>query len=264
VEDNREHGTHLDKLEGVAMTGKPENPVHIIEGRASPSYIIDGSTLAVVDVCFPSDAERIIEYVRGEMGRRPQDIGLIMLTHSHLDHVNGVDRLIGLTGAELAAHVNAGKYLRGERAIKLARWRKGLEYACFMIKNGLPRPSIGDAFSMPWSGVPGIKRGIRARLTYRLKDGDSLPGCPDWKVVHTPGHTDDSCCLYNARYRTLISGDTLVNLDGKLALNPLLRLDDPAMKESLDRLQELDIYLVYPGWGRPLSGSEIVRKIKSE
>jgi hydroxyacylglutathione hydrolase len=250
--------------EKKAVASKKESPVHAIKGRASPSYIIDGKGLAVVDVCFPSDAERILDYVEEEMERDIKDIKLIVLTHSHLDHVNGVDSLKDATGAELAAYINARKYLAGKKATRCASWDKLMEFAGFMIKNGLPRPSLKDTFSMRWSGIPGIKRGIRSGLNHRLKDGENLPGHANWKVVYTPGHTDDSICLYNADHRMLISGDTLINSDGKLILNPLLRLDDRAMKESLEKLKQLDIDTVYPGWGEPLHRKNIVKKIKEE
>lgn len=246
------------------MREKKESPVHFVKGRVSPSYIIDGKGLAVVDVCFPSDAAKILKYVNEEMGRESGDIKLIVLTHSHLDHVNGVDNLKDATGAQLAAYINARKYLAGKKAIKCAPWDKLMEFAGFMIKNGLPRPSLKDAFSMRWSGIPGIKRSIRSELNHRLKDGESLPGHADWKVVYTPGHTDDSICLYNSGQRMLISGDTLINREDKLILNPLLRLDDRAVKESLEKLKLLDIDTVYPGWGEPLHRKNIVKRIKAE
>ena len=138
------------------------------------------------------------------------------------------------------------------------------EFAKFMIKNRLPRPSFKDTFTMRWSGIPGIKRGIRSGIDHRLKDGESLPGHPDWKVVYTPGHTDDSICLHNARHRMLISGDTLINSEGKLVLNPLQRLDERAMKESLEKLKQLEIDTVYPGWGEPLHGKNILKKVRAE
>jgi hydroxyacylglutathione hydrolase len=248
----------------TSMADKKDSPVHVVKGRASPSYIIDGKGLTVVDVCFPSDAERILDYVEEEMERDIKDIKLIVLTHSHLDHVNGVDSLKDATGAELAAYINARKYLAGKKATRCASWDKLMEFAGFMIKNGLPRPSLKDTFSMRWSGIPGIKRGIRSGLNHRLKDGENLPGHANWKVVYTPGHTDDSICLYNADHRMLISGDTLINSDGKLILNPLLRLDERAIKESLEKLKQLDIDTVYPGWGEPLHRKDIVKKLKAE
>lgn len=88
------------------MTVNPiqDSNINIISGRASPSYIIDGDSIAVVDVCFPSDAKTILTFVRNTLGRDVEDIKLIVLTHSHLDHVNGVDYLMNITHASLGLH----------------------------------------------------------------------------------------------------------------------------------------------------------------
>jgi glyoxylase-like metal-dependent hydrolase (beta-lactamase superfamily II) len=43
-----------------------------------------------------------------------------------------------------------------------------------------------------------------------LNDGDILHvGSSSWKVIHTPGHSPGSVCLYNAKEGFLLSGDTL-------------------------------------------------------
>ncbi|UCB43874.1 MAG: MBL fold metallo-hydrolase [Dehalococcoidales bacterium] len=132
--------------------------INIISGRASPSYVIDGDSIAVVDVCFPSDAKTILTFVRNTLGRDVEDIKLIVLTHSHLDHVNGADYLIDRTHASLAVHINAQPYLTGKRAIPLAKWHELIEFTGFMVTHSFPRPSIVDVFSMPWFGMPGIRK----------------------------------------------------------------------------------------------------------
>jgi len=235
--------------------------INVVAGRATPSYIIDGEALTVIDVCFPSDAKNIIDYVRNRMHRPIDDIKLVVLTHSHIDHVNGADYLIKKTGSKLAAHAGAERYLRGKKAIKLAGIGQLFRFISFMIKNGLPRPSLRDTFTMPWAGIPGIRKGIGSRVDYRLKDGDTLPGCPGWLVYHTPGHTDDSICLYNSEMKALISGDFLVNLKDRLCLAPLLRLDEAATRKSFQKLKRLEVSRVYPGWGRPVRGEALLDKV---
>jgi len=114
---------------------------------------------------------------------------------------------------------------------------------------------------MPWAGIPGIKKGIRSRVTHRLVDGQSLPGHPEWEVIHTPGHTDDSICLYSSKHTSLISGDTIINLRGRLTLNPLLKLDSRALLESLKKLEQLEVDKIYPGWGDPVFGKDILGRV---
>lgn len=245
--------------EAVTMQLVPCSNINIISGRASPSYmIINGESIVVVDVCFPSDAKAVLTFVHHTLGRDVNDIELIVITHSHLDHINGVDYLSDKTNAELAAHSNAEKRLTGKEAVMSAGRRRSIEFVRFMIKHNLPRPSVSDAFSMPWAGVPGLKRGIRSRVSHWLTDGEDLPGHSEWKVIHTPGHTDDSICLYSPKQKALISGDTIINLQGQLVLNPILRLDSEAIIKSLNKLKQLEVDVVYPGWGPPVSGESVL------
>jgi len=249
-----------------AMTVNPpqHSNINMVPGRASPSYIIDGESIAVVDVCFPSDAKTILTFVRSTLGRDVEDIKLIVLTHSHIDHVNGVDYLVDKTHAALVVHANAEKYLTGERSTPMPSWHDRIEFLRFFSKHSFPRPSISDVFSMPWAGVPGIKKGIRSRVSHWLVDGEDLPGHPEWKVIHTPGHTDDSICLYSSQHKSLISGDTILNLQGQLALSPLVRLDSEALAESLKRLKRLQVDKIYPGWGPPVFVENILDRISTD
>jgi glyoxylase-like metal-dependent hydrolase (beta-lactamase superfamily II) len=235
--------------------------INAISGRASPSYVINGESIIVVDVCFPSDAKTILTFVHSTLRRDVKDIKYIVLTHSHIDHINGVDYLANKTQATIVAHEKAQKYLTGGRAIPLARFYKLWEFLCFLRKYSFPRPSLTDIFTMPWSGIPKIKKGIHSKNNQCLLDGDSLPDHPEWKVIHTPGHTDDSICLYSAEYKSLITGDTVVNMQGQLVLNPLLKLDNEALTESFNKLKQLEVDNIYPGWGSPVFGKDLISRI---
>ena len=237
------------------------NNVNIISGRASPSYVINGESILVVDVCFPSDARTILTFVGSTLGRDAKDVKYIVLTHSHIDHVNGVAYLVKKTQATVVAHETAKKYLTGERAIPLAKPHKLWEFFGFLRRNSFPRPSLTDIFIMPWSGIPMIKKGIHSRNNQWLGDGDSIPGHPEWKVIHTPGHTDDSICLYDSEHKSLITGDTVLNLQGQLVLNPLLKLDNVALNESFNKLKQLEVDNIYPGWGSPVFGKDLINRI---
>ncbi len=86
----------------------------------------------------------------------------------------------------------------------------------------------------------------------KLKDGDEVLG---FKVLHTPGHTQGSICLFDQKNKILISGDTLF-ADG------VGRIDLPGgsdidMEKSLERLASLKIDKILPGHGEPvLKGGE--------
>jgi len=70
-----------------------------------------------------------------------------------------------------------------------------------------------------------------------LNEGDQLAvGDLTFDVLHTPGHTEGSVCLYEERHRLLLSGDVL--FAGSYGRTDLPGGDDAAMVSSLRRLAE--------------------------
>ena len=83
-----------------------------------------------------------------------------------------------------------------------------------------------------------------------LRDGDRLRcGDRDFRVIHSPGHSSDSVCLYCEEERVLFSGDTplLVRTVGGAYSASFVRV--------LELLARLNIDRVYPGHGAPMSGA---------
>lgn len=94
-----------------------------------------------------------------------------------------------------------------------------------------------------------------AGLDYHLYDGQHLK-CGDrfFEVIHTPGHTTDSVCLYCTEERVLFSGDTPLRIMSE---------DQTYAKEfvqCLVRLGGLSIETVYPGHGDSYGdGTAVIR-----
>jgi len=80
-----------------------------------------------------------------------------------------------------------------------------------------------------------------------LRDGDRLRmGDEDFEVIHTPGHSSDSICLYNRAEGVLFAGDT-----------PLLITSAGTYEDSflsaLEKLCARDVRRIYFGHGAPLT-----------
>ena len=237
--------------------------IHVMKGQAGPIYLIDNADgIIVIDVGFPSDAKAIIRYVEDDLNRDVNNIKLIILTHAHFDHVNGVDYLTKRTNACVAAHVNSKKYLIGIKAIPVTSLSSNIGFLAFLVKNKFPRPSVSDIFIMPWSGIPGLRKGIKSEVKSWLEDGKAIPGFPGWEVIHTPGHTDDSMCLYNFKEKILFSGDTLINDKGVLKLNQLLLWNKAALKNSFKKLLQFPVDCLFPGWGLPVIGDNVLKDVQ--
>jgi glyoxylase-like metal-dependent hydrolase (beta-lactamase superfamily II) len=80
----------------------------------------------------------------------------------------------------------------------------------------------------------------------KLKDGQMIRvGDQDFEVIHTPGHSSDSICLYCAEQEILFSGDTplRVRTGGGGYPNEFV--------EALKRLTQKKIKTIYPGHDLP-------------
>jgi len=86
----------------------------------------------------------------------------------------------------------------------------------------------------------GTSRSLRDNQLLRMGDRD-------FKVIHTPGHSNDSVCLYCAEEGVLFSGDTPLHImtTGGTYI--------PEYVEALARLAALEISVIYPGHGSPVT-----------
>ena len=101
----------------------------------------------------------------------------IVITHAHIDHVGGAAKLRAATGAPVYMNVNDEPL-----------------YDSLDVQAG-------------WLGMPAPER---TAIDCALRDGDSVSlGGSRFHVLHTPGHTPGSLCLWLPSAQKLIAGDTL-------------------------------------------------------
>jgi len=80
-----------------------------------------------------------------------------------------------------------------------------------------------------------------------LGDGSIIKcGDQEFCVLHTPGHTEDSICLYSSATGVLFSGDTSLNIISPSSSYPRSYLT------SIERISQLDVKAIYPGHGKPI------------
>ncbi len=150
---------------------------------------------------------------------RALTLDLILATHQHFDHVAEAGPLAAATGAPIAAH-------RLEAEI--------------MGQGARPRIFPGPEISP-------------APVSRELSEGDTivLDGLV-LQVLHTPGHTPGSICLYSPQEALLISGDTL--FAGGYGRYDLPGGDPRLLRDSLRRLGALPAATrVLPGHGAATS-----------
>ncbi|MDY6906952.1 MAG: MBL fold metallo-hydrolase [Chloroflexota bacterium] len=191
-------------------------------------FLIVEEELALIDAATRGSSGHIVESIE-RLGRSPSELTLICLTHYHSDHVGAAAELKGLTGAKVAAHRADVPFINGEAPF-------------FKEARGLKRALL---FPPPPVEVDVV-----------LEDGDELRPLGGLAVVHTPGHTPGSICLYSPSRRIVFVGDALNNWGGRLS--PPMRLVSRDMAEarrSAQRLAELDFDTMCFGHGRTVTGN---------
>jgi len=86
-----------------------------------------------------------------------------------------------------------------------------------------------------------------------ITDGQLLPILGGLRVVHTPGHTPGSVCLYAERHKLLFVGDMLQVIRRRVTYASSVFSEDlPLARASVARIAELDVETIvfshYPPW----------------
>ncbi len=138
----------------------------------------------------------------------------IVNTHYHFDHIGGNGYF---TAAQIAIH----------------------EADAPILEQGDAETAVAEFFGGNMH---------KMKVARKLKDGDVVKmGVREFQVVHTPGHTPGSICLFDKKEKLLISGDTVF-------ANAVGRTDLPGgdfeqLKASLEKLKKLGVEKIYPGHG---------------
>jgi len=198
---------------------------------ANAYLLVDDGDLTLVDTGFFGRADRILEQVE-ELGYSPSDISRIIITHHHADHVGSLAELKRVTQAEVIAYPADAPYIDGR-----------------LPQPGPARPQwlskLMTRFSWLWSTEP-------VAVDMLVNDGDELPILGGIKILHTPGHTPGSICLYLQSKDVLIAGDLLANRFGLRLPSRGFTVDTVQETQSIKRVAGLDFDIICFGHGSPI------------
>lgn len=220
----------------------------------------DGGAL-VVDPGLPSNAVDALDHVLALYGG--DGVSAVACTHGHVDHVAGVPAMAEATGIGYLLPAMCERYLARQHAPGRPEPRDLAKIAPVMASQPLDLRPLVEL--RPFVSTAGhIANGMVMPLPPAgfLADGDRITGASEWEVLATPGHTDDSTCLYHRETATLLSGDSVLTHDGRAWFNPE-HLSTSASQDTEERLRSLPVEHLLPGHGLALSGDDLLGRARS-
>jgi glyoxylase-like metal-dependent hydrolase (beta-lactamase superfamily II) len=182
----------------------------VLPGRAAHAYLFLGTRVALVD-CGSEESQRDLLAALRQLEIKRDRISLVVLTHEHAGHAGGS---AAFPNALLVAH-----------SLAAAKLRHGEE--------------------------PLTKLRVARAPDIELSDGGAIRiGGFSFDVLHMPGHTSGSICLYERSRALIVTGDTVL-ARGTLSVVTQNGSSGEHL-ESLERLASLRARLLLPGHG-PLS-----------
>ncbi len=186
------------------------------------TYLIDGPTRILIDPGHVQFFNHVEKGLAG-IGLTPDDVGLVVCTHCHPDHLEAA-RLFADKAALVAFHQ--------------AEWTLIQSMDPLMTSFGVrPEDYQPDFF---------------------LQEGDLSVNGVDLQVIHVPGHSPGSVALYWPARKALFTGDVVFK-EG-LGRTDLPGGDGKQLKESIRRLAGIDAEWVLPGHGETVSGAGAVTR----
>ena len=185
------------------------------------TYLIRGEVTVLID---PGHSRHISHLFRQmeQDGISREGIDLIIVTHSHPDHFEGLEAF-------------------QERPIKIAMHQ---EEARYLKENG---KLLFEMMGKPLREF---------RVDFYLKEGKLDLGKSTFDIYQTPGHSPGSLSIYWPERKVLFTGDLVFN--GGIGRTDFPGGDSKAIKDSIERMSRLDTELLLPGHGEMVAGKERV------
>ena len=205
--------------------------VHQVRMLGADAFLLVEEHLTVIDAGMVGSRLMLERYLR-RMGRDLGDLTRIICTHGHPDHIGGVRELVGdRDDVEVLIHP-------ADLAGLQRPWRDALDRAEPIAER---RGRI----------IQFLTRTPAAATT--VDDDAVVPVLGGLRVVHTPGHTPGSICLYLERERIVFTGDVLQVIRGRLTYaHSFFSHDHAGARLSVERLAALDVETIalshYPPW----------------
>lgn len=192
------------------------------------TYLITGKQICLIDNGVVSSEDVIFDYM-AKIGLKPDDIYLMILTHSHPDHIGSAKSIKEKSGCKVAAH--SGEISWIENVDLQAKER--------------PVPNFHSL----------VEGSVKVDEVIEDKDILDLGNNISLKIIHTPGHSQGSISLLIEEEGVLLTGD-VIPIKGDLPIYD----DSKESIGSIEKLREIEgIEILLSAWDEPQEGNEVYR-----
>jgi glyoxylase-like metal-dependent hydrolase (beta-lactamase superfamily II) len=220
-------------------------------------FVRSGPHWALIDAGWQGDGARIAaaaSTLRGPAGPP----AVIVLTHAHPDHAGAARQLAGAWGAAVYVHP-------AELAIARGDFEAMTTYAG-PLDRWLVLPLMRAAGPRRRQAL--LARSSLGDVAQSLDPEGMISSLPDWRWIHSPGHTPGHVALFRPTDRVLLSGDALLTLRVNTPSGMLLGSRGmsgppryttwswPRAVASIARLASLEPGVLGPGHGLPALGPD--------
>lgn len=205
----------------------------------SAGFVLQGESTVLVDTGMNVSEEKYKEIFE-QVGIKPENIQLIIITHGHSDHFTHLNFLKQLTGAKVLCHKNAARYIETGTNSKV-----------------IPRKFIAKILKVMFQGklknYKPVTPDIIIENNYNLKDY-GINGT----IFITPGHTDCSISVVLDSGEAII-GDMLVGS----AFSPqkpdlaMFAVDEKELIKSINTILDTGAKVFYGSHGGPFKRESI-------
>ena len=203
------------------------------------AYIVEHPAengLILIDTMHDENALQVREYL-ASIGKKPQDILFILLTHSHHNHIAGLATLAELSAARVMAHNWEIGIIEGRRPAEKVGWRP-------------PKPWNWTVAAFQAGVNFGIKKHRPQTVHRGLSDGDRVGPL---HVIGVPGHTPGCLAFWLPEAKAVIAGDAVSTWPVYPEISwPSFDLDHDEAQRSVAKLGELPAEICCCGHGAPI------------